>query len=68
MLDNADTQIPLTQACLPTLINSPTGHYNSTGMHSTASGLPFTPKETSETHLCSAQKHNYTMPYLPDIY
>jgi len=35
-LDNADAHLPLTQVCLPLLIDSTTGHYNSTGMHSTS--------------------------------
>ena len=34
-LDNADACLPLTQGCQPLLINSTTGHYNSTGMYST---------------------------------
>ena len=35
-LDNADTHLPLTQGCPPPLIDSTTGHYNSTGSHSTS--------------------------------
>ena len=40
-LDNADAYMPLTQDCPPLLIDSTTGHYNSTGMHSTSLWLAF---------------------------
>ena len=33
LLNNADTRMPLTQDCLPLLVDSTTGHYNSTGTH-----------------------------------
>ena len=38
-LDNVDTHLPLTQGCPPLLINSTTGHYNSTGMCSITCNL-----------------------------
>ena len=40
-LNNAVTHLPLTQGCLPLLINSTTEHYNSTGMHSNCLWLTF---------------------------
>ena len=36
-LDNADAHLPLTQVCLPPLINSTTGRYNSIGSNSSFS-------------------------------
>jgi len=36
LLDNADVHSPLTQVCLPWLIDSTTGHYNSIGSHSSS--------------------------------
>ena len=40
-LDNADDCMPLMQGCPPPLNNSTTGHYNSTGTHSTSLWLAF---------------------------
>ena len=40
-LNSADTRMPLMQACLPPLINSTTGDYNSNGKHSTSLWLAF---------------------------
>ena len=39
--DNGDTGMPLTQDCLAPLIDSTTGHYNNTVMHSTSLWLAF---------------------------
>ena len=41
LLDNADTGMPLRQDCPPSLINSMTGHYDSTSTHSTSFLLAF---------------------------
>ena len=41
MLDNAHTQMTLTQDCLPPLIESTTRHYNSTCMQNTNLWLVF---------------------------
>ena len=35
-LDNVDAHLPLTQGCLPQLIDSTTGYYNSIGLHSSS--------------------------------
>ena len=40
-LDNVGARVPLTQDCPPSLIKSTTGHYNSTGTHSTSFWLAF---------------------------
>ena len=40
-LDNVGARVPLTQDCPPSLIKSTTGHYNSTGRHSTSFWLAF---------------------------
>ena len=61
--------MPLTQVC-PPLINSTTGHYNSTGMHSTSLWLAFlasvcTARESSGMQLRSARQHEYALPRPP---
>ena len=40
-LDNVLARLPLMQGCLPLVIDSTTGHYNSTGAHSTSLWLAF---------------------------
>ena len=73
LLDNADAGRPFTQDWPALLIDSATGHYNSSGMHSTSLWLYF----LTSTQLGRALERNfvyssqqlawYTLPWLPDI-
>ena len=65
-LDNADTGMPLTQDCPAPLIDSTTGHYNSTGTHSTSLWLVFLTSIQQGRALECAQRHEYTLPHLPE--
>ena len=71
-LDNADAGRPLAQDCPVPLIDSLTGHYTNTGMHSSSLWLSFschrTARESSGTHLRSAQWHEYALPRLLETY
>ena len=63
--------MPLRQDCPQPLINSTTGHYNSTCTHSTSLWLAFLAncnKEELGTRLRSAQLHQYALSCLPEIY
>ena len=66
-LDNADACKPLTQDCPPSLVKSITGHYNSTGTHNTSLSCQHTARESSRTHLQSAQGHKCALPRLLEI-
>ena len=63
-----DAGRPLAQDCLAPLIDSPSGHYTNTGTHSSSLWLSFlaivTARESSGTHLRSAQWHEYALPCL----
>ena len=70
-LDNADAHMPFTQGCPSLLIDSPTGHYNSTGMYSTSLGLAFLASVQKGRALESAfvaLNSKYVLPCLLEIY
>ena len=66
-LDNVDARLPLTQGCLPPLIDSTTGYYNSTGMYSTTCNLwsAFLARVQQGTCLRSVQQHRYACIAMP---
>ena len=71
-LDNVDAGMPLAQDCPAPLVDSPTGHYTNTGSHSSSLWLSFLAivqqRRALERRLCSAQRHKYALPRLPEIY
>ena len=69
--DNADACLALMQVCLPRLIDSTTGHYKSTGVHSTSVHstslwLAFLTSVQQGTHLCSASSIAMPIEYIPE--
>ena len=71
-LDNADAGRPLAQDCPAPLVDSTNEYYTNTGMHSSSLWLSFLAivqqGRALERRLRSAQRHEYALPRLPEIY
>ena len=71
-LDNVHVGRSLTQDCPASLIDSQTGHYTNTGTHSSSIWLSFLAivqqGRALEQRLRSAQRHEYALSRLPEIY
>ena len=71
-LDNADAGRPLAKDCPVPQVESPTGHYTNTGTHSSSLWLSFLAfvqqGRAMEQYIRNAQRHEYALPRLPEIY